>query len=382
MKGPIANFHRHLATAVASVAAAVLLFLWTLHLGGGLPSFSSTYHLSTLLPDAGQLAPGARVTIAGLQVGKVTSVSRRGLGAIVGVELTDRRVTPIPQDSHVQLRLHTPVGENYLAITPGSSHTAVPSGGALPISQADDYVNVDQILSILQGPSRERARQLIQGMGGALAGRGTQLGAFLDGTSGALTAGSHLIQTAYDDRAQISQLVQQLGDLAGQIGARGSAITQIGNQGLSTMDAIAARDVALQDALNALPATLAQVRTTSTILAGVSPRAAPVLLNLAAAVREVRPAVRLLYPAAQQGRAVMRQLGGAAPALRQTVQGLQALSGPAAAALPQLQAMLCQADPMLRYIRPYAPDFSAWITGMGSMSNNYDAIGHALKSGA
>jgi phospholipid/cholesterol/gamma-HCH transport system substrate-binding protein len=355
------------------------LLLFYLGIGGGLPSLHKTYHVRALLPTSGSLTQGARVTMAGARVGRIASVSRRGLGALVDMQIDDGRVTPIPRDSRVLLRDRTPVGESYLTIFPGRSRAKLPSNGVLPMTQADDHVDVDQLLSVFQGQTRERARQLIQGLGGALAGQGRRLNTLVGGTAGALGQGSLVVRTLANDRAQVGRLVQQLGDVAAAVGERGTAVMQLGRQGLASFRAIASRDDALRRLLDELPSTLAQVHTTATTLSSVTDRAAPVVANLAVALREVRPAVRRLYPAAQVGRSAVRELGAAAPSLQVTLRRLEELAAPAASALPQVRSTLCQVNPVIRYAKPYIPDITTAVVGLSSASNSYDALGHLIR---
>jgi phospholipid/cholesterol/gamma-HCH transport system substrate-binding protein len=306
-------------------------------------------------------------------------VRRQGVGAVVTMQIDDDRVTPIPRDSRVQLRERTPVGENYLTVFPGRSRATLPSGDTLPMTQANEHVDIDQLLSVLQGQTRGRARQMIQALGASLDGRGRRLNELVGGTAGALADGSHVVRVLADDRAQVGRLVQQLGDVAAAVGDRGAAVQQLGHQALVTFRAIGGRDDDLRRLLDALPPTLAQVRKTSTTLHSVTRRATPVLANLAVAVRQVRPAVRRLHPAAQEGRGVVRELGAAAPPLRRTLHRVQDLSSPLAAALPPLHETLCQINPVLRYAKPYLPDVTSFIVGMGSAANSYDALGHLIR---
>ena len=379
MKGPITGYRGHVATFVVAVAVAFGFLLFFIGVGGGLPSLHSTYRVEALLPTSGSLTPGARVTMAGAKVGRVTSVGRRGLGALVQMQIDDDRVTPIPRDSRVQLRDRTPVGEGYVTIFPGRSRATLPSNGVLPMTQADDHVDVDQLLSVLQGQTRDQARQLIQGLGGALAGNGQRLNTLVGGTAGALTQGSYVVRTLANDRTQVGRLVQQFGDVAAAIGDRGTAVMQLGRRGLASFRAIASRDAALRRLLGELPATLTQVHQTSTTLASVTDRATPVVANLAVALREVRPAVRRLYPAAHVGRSAVRELGAAAPSLQETLRRLEALAAPAASALPAVRSTLCQVNPVIRYAKPYTPDVTAAIVGLSSASNSYDALGHLIR---
>jgi phospholipid/cholesterol/gamma-HCH transport system substrate-binding protein len=373
------EYRGHVVTFVIAVVMALGFLLFYLNLGGGLPSFGSTYQVQALFPTAGSLTGGARVTMAGVKVGTVTAVRRDGIGALVTMQIDDRRVTPIARDSRFTLRERTPVGENYVTIFPGSSSAKLRSGAVLPMTQANDYVDVDQLLSVLQGNTRIRARQLIQGLGGALQGRGGQLNALLGGATGALTSGSHVVALLAGDRAQVSRLVQNLGGVTAAVGQRRADIVVLARQALTSFDAISSRDSALRALLDQLPATLAQVRSTTTTLGAVTRTAAPVLFNLASAVTELKPAVQLLAPAAVEGRTVLDQLAAAAPPLQRTLSRLVALAPPASSALPAVNKTLCQVNPVIGYAKPYTPDIVSFIDGLGSASNSYDGIGHLIR---
>jgi virulence factor Mce-like protein len=372
-------FRRHVATFVVFIALGAGFALFWIALGGGLPSFATTYRVGALLPTAGSLTPGARVTMAGYQVGQVTGIERDGAGALVTMEITDHRVTPIPTDTRVALRERTPVGENYVSLSPGAAPSTLPSGSALPMTQADDYVDVDQLLSVLQGGTRDRARALIQGVGGALQGQGPSVNAFLGNAANALSNGSHLVALLASDRARVAALVDDLGAVGTAIGQRGGDIETLARRALTTFDALSARDVAVRRLLEQLPSTLTQVQQTTATLGSVSRTATPVLYNLASTVTAVRPAVQLLAPAAREGRSVLHELGAASPALTGTLGEVRSLAGPATAALPAVHQMLCQLDPMIRYAKPYTGDVISMVDGLGSAGNDYDSVGHLIR---
>jgi ABC-type transporter Mla subunit MlaD len=266
-----------------------------------------------------------------------------------------------------------------VSITPGDSGRQLPSGAVLPLSQSDPYVDVDRLLSVLRGPTRDRARELIRSLGSAVRGRGEELNGTIRGVSGTFIPLAHVVHILNSDRAQVAQLVKQFGDVAAAAGERGASIKQIAHEGLTTFQALAARDDALRALLRKLPGTLSSVRTTATTLRSVSGTATPVLTNLAAALHDVGPAVDALRPAAQQGREVVRELGAAAPGLETTLRRVRQLASPAARALPELKATLCQVNPVLRYARPYTADVNSFLSSFGSASNSYDAIGHLVR---
>lgn len=348
-------------------------------LGGGLPSGGSSYEVKALLPSSASLARKARVTVAGVQVGKVTKVTRHGVGAIVEMNITDDRVTPLPSDSRAQLRMRTAVGENYLEIVPGHAHTTLAKDAVLAEGSPDDYVDVDKVLSMLRGRSRTGARRLIQGLAAGVDGRGTQLNQTVEGGAGFLRDGSTLVNVLADDRRQTSRLIDGLGSVSSAIGERDGAITELATGGLTTFRAIASRDDALRSILDVLPSTLAQVKATTGTLRSVSATATPVLRDVAAALREVRPAVRTLRPAAGEARGLVAEVGRAAPPLTGTLARVRSLSPPLTAALPAAKGTLCQLNPAVKYLAPYTRDVISLIEGLGSAANSYDATGHLLR---
>ncbi|HEX6388031.1 MAG TPA: MlaD family protein, partial [Solirubrobacteraceae bacterium] len=373
------RFRFHAAVTLGLATVSIVGFIVLMVLGGGISAPGDKYKVKAVMPTVASLVRGARVTMSGAHVGKVTAVSREGLGAIVELQLTDDRVFPLPKDSTIRVRQRTPVGENYVSIEPGSSKQTLPEGATLPLRQAGEFVDVDQILSTLHGRTQQRARALIQSLGRALDGRGAQLNAIVGGLTGTIIPTADVVHIAHRDRRQVANLVRRVGQLTAGVGEREEAIRQVATQGLTAVRAIGAKDRALSRLLDELPATLTQVRSTSGIVGDVTDRAAPVLANLATAVREVRPAVRRLQPAAQEGRGVVRELGAAAPSLTQTLSRVRALSGPTVEALPQLQKTLCQLNPAVAFLKPYTKDIAAFIVGMGSSANSYDAIGHVIR---
>ena len=277
------------------------------------------------------------------------------------------------------LRQRTPVGENYVEITPGGSARALASDDVLPISQTDEYVDVDQILSVLDGPARDDARALIRSTGGALDGRGVRLNRVLGSASEVVDHGGRLFGLLSEDRATVASLVDRLGRVSAAVGERGEAVRVTASRGLVALRALAARDSALTATLRELPATLRQVRGTSGRLRSTSAVATPVVRNLAGAVHDLRPTLTSLEPAARIGRSAVAELGRAAPPLRSTLSRLTRLSGPLSKALPDLNKTICELAPVIRYTEPYTDDAIATIIGLGSASNSYDAVGHLIR---
>jgi phospholipid/cholesterol/gamma-HCH transport system substrate-binding protein len=375
------SIRRHVVTVVICSAIAFGWLGFILIKSGIVTQITgSGYQVNVMMPTASSLTDGDRVTMAGVAVGEVTGVQRDNFDARVSLTLIDKRVYPLPVDSRVSIRQHTPVGENYVSITRGSSSRMLPSGGVLPLSQSNQYVDVDQVLSVLQGPTRDRARQIFQSLGTALNGRGAELNSVVGQASGVIGNISALTgQVLAPERRQIADLVSSLGDVASAIGERSQAIRTIADRGLVALGALRTRDQALAATLRALPGTLSNLHALAGTLGSVSAQATPVLTNLAGAVDALRPAVLALPAAGREGRQVLSSLSSASPGLQRTLRQVSSASRPVSGVLPTVSSTLCQLNPMLRYVNGRAYDALAVLIGLGSASNSYDATGHLIR---
>lgn len=99
--GDMPGFRFNVVTVIATFAIAITSAIAFLALGGDLPSFGSKYTIKAILPEAGSLASAARVTMAGADIGRVTDVQRDGSGTLVTLEITNKSVVPLPQNSTI-----------------------------------------------------------------------------------------------------------------------------------------------------------------------------------------------------------------------------------------------------------------------------------------
>ncbi|HEX6390543.1 MAG TPA: MlaD family protein [Solirubrobacteraceae bacterium] len=378
MRGPISGWRAHVAWSALAIAFATAFALFLFRGAGTLPEVGDEYRVRAVLPAAGGLAARSRVTIAGVDVGDVERVERRGAGVVVELSLDDDHA-PVARDSRVVLRQRTLLGEKYLQIVPGRARARVPDGGLLGVEQANEFVEVDDVLSQLRGRTRRNAQQAIRSLGLAVGDRGRELNRVVDGTSAMITTGAPVVASLARERRHITRLVANLGDLATEIGDRGLALRTLGAQATAAFGAVAGQDRALRATLEQLPSTLNQVRATSGVLRTTTRTATPVVGRLATAVDGLRPVVRRLEPAARDTGRVLDALGAAAPGLTRTVGALRRVSPPAVRAFPQLRKVLCQLNPLLRYVAPYDRELAAVITGLGSAVNSYDANGHLAR---
>jgi phospholipid/cholesterol/gamma-HCH transport system substrate-binding protein len=364
----------HLFTVLAAAVFTVAVLVGIMFFAGFWRAGKS-YNVSVYVQDARGMAQDSTVVIAGLPVGLVTGIHRNGPDAVLSLRI-DHGPTPLPVDSIVQVRLRSLAGEAYVQVYPGHSKQLVPSGGSLGISQDEGYTEVDQILSEFQGPTAGYTREFFQGLGSGVAGKGQQLNQTIGNAASLITDSLPVTSTLGAQHEQVADIVQNLGDVMAAVGQRTQAVQEFARGSKLTFTAVAARDAALRNLLARLPYALTSIRSASDAIAGVTPTVAPVLTSVGSTLRLLSPAVHELTPASQKGLEVLDSLGAASPQLRSVLLNLEKLQRPATAALPEVHATLCQVDPMVRYINPYAGDVAAFFADFGATSDSYNNNNH------
>jgi phospholipid/cholesterol/gamma-HCH transport system substrate-binding protein len=370
--------HGHVVLVAAVAALAVACLAGALAISDNLPGGSAT-RVEAVTSTAATLAPGAQVVMAGVRVGRVADVRLVDAGTRIALDISDDRVLPLPEDSTVEVRSRTPIGESYVSITRGQSSAPLPDDQPLTTDSGHEHVDVDQVLSVLQGATRRRARRFIRASGSTLAGHGDDLNDTLRGTTAFVDSSAAVLTTLSAARGQTASLIRRLGDLSDVIHERDAAIRAVAEQGLVTFTALATRDDDLKATLDELPPTLAGLRDTARSLDRASIVAVPVLRDAAVAARQLTPAIARLQPAADRTRQLLLTVGRGVQPLRVAVEHLGDAAPTLHGIVPDIRRATCELNPMLRYLKPYAADAISTVIGLGSAANSYDAVGHLIR---
>jgi len=140
----------------------LLLFLW-ISFGGTIPLGAQGYRVNVSFPNAQDLAAESDVRIAGVSVGKVVSTQLDPKGNRTEATLQiDKQYAPIRQDTQAILRTKTILGETYVQLIPGPSHSPpVPDGGLLARSHVLPTTQLSQIFDAFD-PTTRHAFQVWQ----------------------------------------------------------------------------------------------------------------------------------------------------------------------------------------------------------------------------
>ena len=359
----------HLFTVLASAVFMVVVLVGVMFFAG-FWTLKKTYNVSAYVPNARGIAQDSTVFEAGLPVGLVTAIQRHGPDAVLSLRLT-AGVRPLPVDSKIQLGLRSVAGEADLLLYPGQSKQLVRNNGSLGLSQDESYTEVDQILNQLAGPTEYSTRHFFQGAGYAINGEGTNFNHVLGNFAAVVNNSPPLTSTLAAQHNQVADIVQNFGNIMGAIGQRSTALEDFARGARTTFDAVASRDVALDQALVQLPLALRGARSATNAVGNVSPVVVPVVNNLANTITNLTPALNALGPASSNGITLVQALGNASPALRNLLVNLTALKPSATQALPALHALTCQINPMLRYLAPYGRDLAGFFEDFGAADDPY-----------
>jgi phospholipid/cholesterol/gamma-HCH transport system substrate-binding protein len=131
--------------------------------------FRHHYRLKAVFATAVNIRPKSPVRIAGVNVGKVSSIAREGQTGVVSMEIESQGL-PIHADATLKIRPRIFLEGNYFVeLQPGSpSVKTLSSGATIPVTQTSDPVQLDQVLDALNTDTRANLQNFLAGYGDAL----------------------------------------------------------------------------------------------------------------------------------------------------------------------------------------------------------------------
>ncbi len=137
------------ALLIAGIASLLLLALQV----SGLTSFMqpvSGYTISAEFSNIGGLKPRAKVSLAGVVVGRVTSVrlDPESFYAKVSIRINDRHLDRLPIDSRASIMTAGLLGDNYIALMPGfDENDFLKEGSIIRVENTDSALALEQLIS-------------------------------------------------------------------------------------------------------------------------------------------------------------------------------------------------------------------------------------------
>ncbi len=309
-----AAFRNPTVIGALTVLVTILTVFLAYNANNGLP-FVQSYRLTAQVPNAAALVPGNEVRIGGVRVGVVEGIVPKmnaedgEVNALLDLKL-DKSVEELPVDSTVIIRSRSALGLKYVQIVRGDSEEGYPEGAMLPLAAArPEPVEIDELFSTFDEPTRQAIRENLKEFGGALAGRGPSINEAIGALKPLLPRLDRVMTVLADRRTGIGPFFRALEQSAAEVAPVAETEAQMFVQLDTTMAAFA--DVAepyLRETIAKGPETL---QTTIETL----PRIRPFLINSRGLFNDLEPGTEVLATSADTIESALR---AGIPALRRS----------------------------------------------------------------
>jgi ABC-type transporter Mla subunit MlaD len=318
--------------------------------------FKHGYRLNAQFATAVNIKSKSPVRIAGVNIGKVTAIKRQGSTGLVSMEIESRGL-PIHSDATVKIRPRIFLEGNwFVELQPGSpSARTLSSGSTLPITQASDPVQLDQVLDALNTDTRANLQNFLIGYGDGLTRkpsaadnaeqdpdvRGLNAAQALNKTyqrAPASLRGGAVINQALGgtEPHDISKLVLSIGKVTAALNIHEQQLGELIENFNSFFHSFAAQAPSLRAAVAVLPSSLRSIDDGLRELDAAFPPARTFALDILPGVKATPATVKATLPWIEQVQAslVPSELGGVAKGL--------------VAAAPQLAKLTSEQSPFYK----------------------------------
>jgi phospholipid/cholesterol/gamma-HCH transport system substrate-binding protein len=299
-----------IAIAVLTVAAIVMTLWIFTQQKASLPSWAPLVgedfaHLTAEFSNAQAVTPGQgqAVVIAGIQVGRISSVELEEGHAVVGMDVEPKYLKLIHPNANLLLRPKTNLNDMTVEIDPGSGRKHVEDGYRFPLSRSEPSIQFEAFLSTLDKDTQQYLQLLLAGGAQGIGGRAGQL----SGAFRRLQPFSHYIADLNRAVAQrhraLARVIHDFGLLTTELGRHDAALERFVSSSKDALGDFANQQEALQESLVEFPSTLAALRSALTSANRFSEASRPALLGLI-------PQAQASVPAFKAGEQFFRQTTG------------------------------------------------------------------------
>jgi virulence factor Mce-like protein len=351
-----------LVGAVTTLIVIVSVFL-AYNANKGLP-FVPTYDVSAELPGGANLVEGNEVRVGGFRVGIVDKIrvkfrktppdGKLREVAVVDMKL-DKEVEPLAKDSTLIVRPRSALGLKFIEITPGKSKQTFAAGSTIPLENAGNPVEFDDLLNTFDEKTRQNVQDATAGFGDAFAGRGANINEAIQSFAPFFDHLTPVMKNLGDPRTQLDEFFKQIGRTSAQVRPVSGLQAQLFTLMADTFDAINNDPNALRQTIERNPDTLdtgIQSLPVQRSFLGefttLSRKLKPTARILPTALPRFNTALRVGTPVLQETPTLNEQTGETFDALKDLVDNPSTLIG-----LKELTTTTTVTAPLLQYVAPY-----------------------------
>jgi phospholipid/cholesterol/gamma-HCH transport system substrate-binding protein len=251
-------------------------------------------HISAEFSTAQAVTPGQgqAVDIAGIQIGKVTSVDLEEGHAVVGMDIEPKYMELIHPDASFLLRPKTNLNDMIVEIEPGSAKGHAKDGDNFTQTQTEPNTNLDAFLATLDADTRQYIQLLVAGGAQGIGGRGKQLGNALRRFQPFVHYTAKLNKAVAARHVALSHVIHNFGKLTSELARHDSALERFVTSSKDALGNFANQQQSVQAAFEEFPSSLAAARAGLASSNRFSQAAYPALIKLIPQAQALTPAFK------------------------------------------------------------------------------------------
>jgi len=380
--------------AACLVAALAVLAVLAISAGGD----NGNYEVRAIFDDAGNIIPGEQVKIAGVKVGKVTSVTPTPQAkAAVVLDITSDGFKDFRADAGCEIRPQALIGEKYVDCLPTQPRvpgTPLPpplkkieSGEGdgqylLPVKNNSSPVDVDLLGDINRLPKRQRLTIIINELGAGLASRGSDLHEVIQRANPALREFDRVLSILRSENQVLNQLAVDSDKALAPFARVREHVAEFLAQSNTVAQASAAQRGALARNLQLFPPFLRQL--------------VPAMQRLEKFADQTLPTFTSLNKAAPSISKAFVALPGFSKSSEKFFVSLGQTSKRSGRALTSSKKLLAELKALGTPAKPFSENFASLFTSLrdtgglerimdfiflgAGAANGYDQLGHFLRT--
>jgi phospholipid/cholesterol/gamma-HCH transport system substrate-binding protein len=288
-----------IAIIVLAIAGIVMMLGIFTQQNASLPSWlpfvgEEFEHISAQFSSAQAVTPGQgqAVDVAGIQIGKVTSVNLENGHAVVGMEIEPKYMKLIHPDASFLLRPKTNLNDMVVEVEPGTGKGHVEDGTEFTLAQTEPNTNLDAFLSTLDADTRQYLQLLVAGGAQGIGGRGKQLGNALRRFGPFVHYTAKLNKAVAARHVALARSIHDFNLLTTELARREDSVKRFVTSSRAALGNFANQQQSVQDAFREFPASLEAAKAGLASSNRFSQVAYPSLVKLIPQAQALTPAFK------------------------------------------------------------------------------------------
>jgi phospholipid/cholesterol/gamma-HCH transport system substrate-binding protein len=249
-------------------------------------------HITAEFSTAQAVTPGQgqAVDIAGIQIGKVTSVDLENGHAVVGMDIEPKYMELIHPNASLLLRPKTNLNDMIVEIEPGTGKHHIEDGAHFTLTQTEPNTNLDAFLATLDADTRQYIQLLVAGGAQGVGGRGKQASNALRRFQPFVHYTAKLNKAVAARHVALAHVIHNFGQLTDELARHDAEVKRFVTSSKDALGNFANQQASVQNAFEEFPSALQAAKAGLASSNRFSQVARPALIKLIPQAQALGPA--------------------------------------------------------------------------------------------